>query len=197
MPMIREAAEGNRYRLAAVIELIEACQEMGEQLDPQVAIDVLAETEAQLAKEAENAFKGVANPPTATPEDFRDAHAVIAATRILWDLAGTMELRKQPSRHLRKIRQARDLLYQEVLKPLLLILPQSERTQPLRNATEWFYTLWSPEHLELLHKVLETVVAGRPPKKEVREAARYLETQFVGTVDLDRIRKELKNTAAE
>jgi hypothetical protein len=195
MPVISDMSEGHRYRLAAALELIEACQVMGERLDPQVAIDVLAEAEAQLAREAERLSRQGITLPQATPEDFRDAHAVIAAVRILHDLVGAMQLRRQPSRHLRLITKARDILYQDVLLPLLLTMPQGERTLPLRNATEWFYTLWSPEHLELLHMVLETVIAGRPPKKQVREAARFIQTQFIGTVDLDRIRKEIKAAA--
>lgn len=195
MAVVQEAAAGYRHRLAAVIELIEAVHEMGEPLDPQTGIDILAQANADLEKEVERLSKLGVTQRCATPEDFRDAHAVIAATRILWDLVGTMQLRKQPSRLMRMVLKARNLLYDEVLKPLMLSMPKDARTEPLRNATEWFYTLWSPEHLALLHQVLESTIAGKPAKKETREAARYLQAQFIGTLDLDRIRKEQKTAA--
>lgn len=192
MPTHQTAAEGNRHRLAAAIELIESCQEMGERLDPETAMAVLVQSELELAREAERTSRslppGVKLPP-ATLEDIRDLHALIAAARILWDVAACIQLRTNPGRRLRLVLKARDLVFQEIVQPILLSMPPGERTPALEQATSWQYTLWGPDHIRMMNDVLDRAISGKPPTKQVKEAAQYLKLRFIPTPDLDRMRQ--------
>lgn len=188
--VIQEAAAGNRHRLAAVIELIESCQEMGEALNPETAVAILAMSEAELEQEAEKTARALPPGvmlPKASSEDIRDVHALIAAARILWDVAVCIQMRTNPGRRLRQVLKARDLVMEEIVKPILLSMAPGDRSASLEQATSWQYTLWGPDHLQMMHEILDSVIAGKPPKKQLRVAAEYMKTRLVPTANLDRM----------
>lgn len=188
-----ERHEGRELRLAPVIELIEACMEMGERLDPDTAIAVLDDIERKLAAEQEKVVAGLSRgskPPTAQPEDYRDAGALIMAARILMDVSTCMQMRKQPGRLLRLVLKARDQILEDVVKPMLLGMTPENGKTIMEHAGGLHYTLWHDGHREALTRVLESAAKGGCIRKETREGARYFLDMLVPATERDRERSE-------
>lgn len=174
---LRDLAESRARRLSRLVEIVEACQEMGEHLDVDVIQDVLDELEREMAAAADRM-------PTKVHELTGEQYTVaILLTVLSAAIADVNEYASQyiPPGRLRRtllelVDQMRDLVATEFLpraKPEIRLALMTE-------AAAWGYSLWSPEQREQLLHLMEVAAQGGYIHAADRDVARDLLKKFQG-----------------
>jgi hypothetical protein len=175
--MQQSLRQGRQSRIAPIVEILAACQELGDRLDVDIIADVLEQAEAELAEMAEQI---PASARVLTPEQGRIGFTFMVLGQLLMDATEFAE-QQSPDRELR--RQLRDLSrrYVDIItRRVLAKAPESVRVSLFAEASAWGAVFMSYVQREKLAQLLRDVARGGTVRKAMRQDAAEVLAWLVG-----------------
>jgi hypothetical protein len=169
--------QGRQTRIGRILEIVEACQELGERLNVDVIADVLDELEAEL-EQAAAAIPTTARP--ITPEEFRAALGLSILGQALEDTIAYLEGTSALFSARNELLQVRNQLGKCIVQRFIARLPQEARMTLVTESKAWGYVLLSPAHRRQILELLDTVSKGGMTRKETRALAVELREKMQG-----------------
>lgn len=178
--------QGRLDRLCRCIEIVEACQELGERLDLEVIAEVIDALEAEHARAAQ-AVPSSARQLTVEEQSLALVLSVIGGA--LENSIAYLERKSDLYRLRKDLDRVRKELAHVLWTGLFSRLPQSLAVPLAVEATAWRFVVLSRDEAESLPALLRQLTDGQRVTTEMREAARKLHERMAS---LERRRRKVE-----
>lgn len=168
---MKELADGRATRLTRIIDIIEACQEMGERLDLDTISEVLDAQEAELAKFASQVPAGIRS---LSLEEKSVALALLVVGGALESSVAFMEQRSGMFKFRNELRQIRNQLQKTLWQHMFARIPTAEAVTLSNEATAWRFLMLSPDETSNLVDMVQHLSQGGRGNKPQQDQARRI-----------------------